>query len=139
MKLSDPSFLNMDKILKNLSDFMKRPPAPSGPKNHPRVERMKRFLGRDGSPSGPKIQARMRRLKKCGRLAHIVPNLRRPVARAAYACSVVKLLLFRHSHTAPPRTSRMPVAQVSGSGTGMIWLLNPRSKPVPRKPLSNPL
>ena len=28
MKLSDPSFLNMDKILKNLSDFMK--------KSHPR-------------------------------------------------------------------------------------------------------
>ena len=26
MKLSDPSFLNMDKILKNLSDFMKKSP-----------------------------------------------------------------------------------------------------------------
>jgi hypothetical protein len=26
MKLSDPSFLNMDKILKNLSDFMKNFP-----------------------------------------------------------------------------------------------------------------
>jgi hypothetical protein len=68
MKLSDPSFLNMDKILKNLSDFMKKPPPETqsrrGSRNRKFCPRMERILGRDGSPSGPKIQARMRRLKE---------------------------------------------------------------------------
>ena len=102
MKLSDPSFLNMDKILKNLSDFMK--------KSHPRdaesqgeqkpengttmaeinfARESARKKGRNAAPSCPKFQKQMRhsgqniltRRRGCdvtrseARLAHIVPNL----------------------------------------------------------------
>ena len=79
MKLSDPSFLNMDKILKNLSDIMKKPPpkrcrVAGGAKseNGTAMAEIKfaresvRKKGKNAAPSGPKLQARMRRSNERG-------------------------------------------------------------------------
>ena len=79
MKLSDPSFLNMDKILKNLSDFMKknsRRDAGSQGEQKPEIgtrmaeinfaRESARKKGKNAAPSGPKLQARMRRSNERG-------------------------------------------------------------------------
>jgi len=68
MKLSDPSFLNMDKILKNLSDFMKkisRRDAGSQGEQKPEIgtrmaeinfaRESARKEGRNAAPSGAQI------------------------------------------------------------------------------------